>query len=100
MTDADKKLDRLLRGAYPAVEVSPDFKLRLWRKLMLKPAGSPWLVPVPALALAAVVGLLAALSSVPSARPSVLLEQWALFGNAPRDTLAGAVLTTMEGGAR
>ena len=90
-------LDRLLKEAYPAMEVSPDFTLRLWRKLTGRPPASLWKVPVPALGLAAALGVAAGLwtSFVPSAADASL--QWDLFGNAPHESMAGSVLDLMKG---
>ena len=34
MDERDKKLDRLLRESFPEIEVSGDFTLQLWRKLI------------------------------------------------------------------
>ena len=94
-------LDRLLRGAYPAVEVSQDFKLRLWRKLMDRPAAELWRVPVPAVAAAMLVGIVTGVwgfareggpGGPAVARVLARAERWDLFGNAPHDSLAGTVL--------
>ena len=98
-------LDRLLRSAYPAVEVSNDFQLRLWRKLMKRPASDLWRVPVPALAAALLVGIIggvwswrgAGVADPAVARVVARAERWDLFGNAPYDSLAGAVLKQMKG---
>ncbi len=98
-------LDRLLKGAYPAVEVSQDFKLRLWRKLMDQPVEALWRVPVPAVAAALLLGIVGGLWSWQaggSPDPAVVrvvarAERLDLFGNAPHDSLAGAVLRRMEG---
>lgn len=98
-------LDRLLKGAYPAVEVSQDFKLRLWRKLMARPVAELWKVPASAVAAALLVGIVGGIwswqaggSSDPAvARVLARAERLDLFGNAPHDSLAGAVLRRMEG---
>ena len=96
MSDSD--LNRLLKQAYPAVEISSDFTLRLWRKLM---QGTPpwWKVPAPALAVAAAVGILAGWVSVSATAQAVSLERLDLFGNAPHDSMAGSVLDLMGGNA-
>lgn len=103
MNDVDRILDRLLREAHPAVEVSNDFTLRLWRKLLHQPAEALWKkVPVPAFALTAAVAVLAGLwtwngvadiqGELRLARALGRETRWDLFGNAPADTLAGSVL--------
>lgn len=91
---SDNELNRLLKQSYSAVEISPDFTLRLWRKLM---KGTPpwWKVPVPALAFAAVFGIVAGLASASAAAERTSLERLDLFGNAPHDSLAGSVLDLM-----
>jgi len=102
---SDEKLDRLLRQAYPPVEVSPDFTLRLWRKLMKGAGRPPWMVPVPVAAIAAAVGLLAGLWSWPYLLPegsqsAAVLRQadrLDLFGNAPLDSVAGTYLNLVKG---
>ena len=94
----DKELDRLLRGAYPAVEVSSDFTLRLWRRLMKAPFPAWWRVPVPAVTAAVSLGVVAGLWTVFSSGPAISMERLDLFGNAAHDTLAGSVLRLMEGG--
>ena len=81
---SDKDLDRLLRGAYPAVEVSSDFTLRLWRRLMKGPFPAWWKVPVPAVAAAVSLGVVAGLWSALSSASVVPLERLDLFGNALR----------------
>lgn len=93
---SNDELNRLLKQSYPAVEVSPDFTLRLWRKLM---KGTPlwWKVPVPVLAAAAVVGLVMGLASASARAGAVSLERLDLFGNAPHDSVAGSVLDLMGG---
>ena len=103
------KLDQLLRDAFPAMEVSPDFTLQLWRRLMKEPLPTFWPVPAAAAAMAAVFGIAVGLWSwgsmysaeagFPSeARSAVAqVERLDLFGNAPYDTVAGAVLRGMEG---
>lgn len=93
---SDNELNRLLKQVYPAVEISPDFTLRLWRKLM---KGTPpwWKVPAPVLAAAAVVGLVMGLVSASVRAGAVSLERMDLFGNAPHDSVAGSVLDLMEG---
>ncbi|MBI3616503.1 MAG: hypothetical protein HY211_08340 [Candidatus Omnitrophica bacterium] len=102
---SDEKLNEMLRQAYPSVEVSPDFTLRLWRRLM-KTARPPWMIPVPVAALAVGVGLLAGIwswsSGVPEHRSLMAglsrVERMDLFGNAPLDSVAGSFLTlTREG---
>lgn len=96
-TLSDHRLDRLLREAYPRVEVSSDFTLRLWRRLMNQiPAG--WGVPVSLVAVFALLGILAGIGSVFGTSSGTSLQQLDLFGNAPHDSLAGAVLDLMSGG--
>lgn len=98
-------LDRLLKGAYPAVEVSQDFKLQLWRKLMDRPAAELWKVPAPAVAAALALGIAggfwnwqrSGLQDPAVARVVAQAERLDLFGNAPHDSLAGAVLRGMKG---
>ncbi len=96
-------LDKLLRGAYPAVEVSQDFKLRLWRKLMDQPVSDLWRVPVPAVAAALLLGIVGGIWTWqgdvknPALMQVARVERLDLFGNAPHDSLAGAVLRRMEG---
>ncbi len=101
----DEKLDRLLQQAYPTVEVSPDFTLRLWRRLMQQPLFPIWRVPVPAAAVAMAAGIATAVwgwggwqgvAPVPGQVAS--LERMDLFGNAPYDTIAGSVLAVTKEG--
>jgi hypothetical protein len=97
----DEKLDRLLKEAYPALEVSPDFTLKLWRRLMKEPARPPWMLPVPVLGLAAAVGMLAGIGTWvaglgSASSPLNQVARWDLFGNAPVDSLAGVTLTLLE----
>ncbi len=104
-TASKDPLDRLLHDAYPAVEVSPDFTLRLWRKLMARPASEFWKVPVPALAAALLVGIVGGVwtwrtgggQDPAVARVLARSERLDLFGNAPYDSLSGVVLRKMEG---
>ena len=94
---SDSQLNQWLRQAYPDLEVSPDFTVRLWRRLMKTPApvySRSWV------ALAAVVGIVAGLGSSLAATQAVTLERLDLFGNAPRETVAGTVLSLMEGKVR
>ncbi|MBI3318786.1 MAG: hypothetical protein HYZ90_06590 [Candidatus Omnitrophica bacterium] len=102
----DEKLNQLLKEAYPAVEVSPDFTLRLWRRLMKSPSRPSWMPPVPVMEVAAALGILAGLfvwtrGFLPgSTAPISDLRQTArldLFGNAPLDTVAGSFLELMKG---
>ncbi len=97
----DEKLDWLLREAFPAVEVSPDFTLRLWRRLMNSPVRPPWMPPVPVLELAAVVGVLAGIwTSAALLHPAFGFSQATrldLYGNAPVDTIAGSYLNLTKG---
>ena len=99
----DRELDRLLKVAYAPVEVSSDFTLQLWRRLMAQP--HPWFQTKTAAALlsvAVVFGVSAGLQVRPEPTPagprffarSVLTqaERLDLFGNAPLDTLAGSYL--------
>lgn len=90
----DEKLDRLLKEAYPALEVSTDFTLKLWRRLMKQPHLPPWMLPVPVLGLAAAVGVVAGIFHWVQ-RDTLALNQVARldqFGNAPFDTIAGSYL--------
>ena len=99
-------LDRLLVDAYPAVEVSADFRLRLWRKLMKRPVADFRRVPASAMVLALVVGIAGGildwkregLENEEIRRVLNRSERWDLFGNAPHESLAGSVLRRMEGG--
>ena len=102
---SDEKLNQLLRQAYPAAEVSPDFTLRLWRELMKAPR-PPWMIPIPVAALAVLAGLLVGVWSqsagVPVGRNLTAsvnrVDRLDLFGNAPLDSVAGSYLTlTKEG---
>ena len=102
---SNEKLDRLLREAFPIVAVSPDFTLRLWRRLMKQPSRPGWLVPLPMAGLAAAMGVFAGIflwghwnfGQDPTV-VAVLRQQdrLDLFGNAPFDTLAGAYLTVSK----
>ena len=101
---SDDKLDWLLRKAYPTVEVSPDFTLRLWRRLIQQPLSPIWKVPVPA-AVAVAAGIAAAvwtwsgsLGAAPLPWQMASLERMDLFGNAPYDTIAGSVLAVTKEG--
>ena len=93
---SDEKLNRLLKEAYPSAGVSPDFTLRLWRRLMQAPARPPWMLPVPVVGLAVAVGIFAGVANwIQIFAPKVSLNQSVrldLFGNAPFDTLAGSYL--------
>ena len=104
---SDEQLDRLLRQAFPAVEVSADLTLRLWRRLVEQPNRSPWLVPIPLAGLAAAMGIFAGIFlwgqwgfEQDPAVVSVLRQQERLdlFGNAPFDTLSGAYLALSREG--
>lgn len=104
MTNSAKDpLDKLLKGAYPAVEVSQDFKLRLWRKLMDQPVEALWKVPAPAVAAALLLGIVSGVwtwqgdAKNPALTRVARAERLDLFGNAPHDSLAGTVLRQMEG---
>ena len=96
-------LDKLLKSAYPAVEVSQDFRLRLWRKLMDRPAAELWKVPAPAVAAALLLGIVGGIWSWQGNAKNPALAQLAraerldLFGNAQHDSLAGTVLRRMKG---
>ncbi len=101
----DEKLDRLLQQAYPTVEVSPDFTLRLWRRLMQQPLFPIWRVPVPAAAVAMAAGIAAAVwgwggwqAQARAPWTVASLERMDLFGNAPYDSVAGSVLTVTQEG--
>ena len=96
-------LDKLLRGAYPAVEVSADFKLKLWRRLINQPVTALWRVPAQAVARALAIGVIGGVWSFNRvgpqdpvvARVMAREERLDLFGNAPHDSLAGTVLRRM-----
>lgn len=90
----DHELDRLLKDAYTPVEVSSDFTLRLWRRLIQRPPAELWKAAVPALALAALFGIGLGLRAQEPAGAAVLKEpvRWDLYANAPQDTLAGSTL--------
>ena len=97
---SEDRLNRLLKEAYPAVEVSPDFTLRLWRRLMERPLPSFWRVPVPVLSLATALGMVAGLwtwGNLPETQATFQVARWDLFGNAPVDSLAGSFLNLMKG---
>ena len=92
------RLDQLLREAFPTVEVSSDFTLQLWRKLMKEPLPTFWRVPIAAVATAAVFGIAAGLWNSGNTRSAFAqVERLDLFGNAPHDTLAGTVLREIGG---
>ncbi len=101
----NRKLDQMLKSAYPAVEVSPDFTLQLWRRL-IAPERPAWLIPAPAAGIAAAVGILLGLWTWPhlppagGVAPSALrqVERMDLFGNAPVDSVAGTYLQLTETG--
>ena len=103
----DERLDRLLKEAYPTVEVSDDFTLRLWRRLMNEPDRLPWIVPIPVYGLAAAVGILAGVWTwsqmiqppTPSS-PFLQSDRLDLFGNAPLDTVAGSYLNLIRKGEK
>ena len=99
--DSNDRLNGLLRSAYPGTEVSGDFRVQLWRKLMQRPVTPLWKVPAPALAAALLLGVIGGIWSGlqpqdPSVRVIARLERWDLFGNAPHDSLAGTVLRQMR----
>ncbi len=87
----EEKLNRLMRQAFPAVSVSPDFTLRLWRKLMGSATRPPWMIPVPAAAFALVLGIFLGFwnGTGPGGFSSDRLD---LFGNAPYDSISGSYL--------
>ncbi len=99
-------LDRLLKSAYPSVEVSSDFTFRLWRKLLDQPARFPWIIPIPVVGLAAAAGVMLGLwnwsaflqPGMGTRMESVLRQpvRLDLFGNAPLDSLAGSYLRLAE----
>jgi hypothetical protein len=98
--ESDKALDRLLKEAYPEVEVSADFMFRLWRRI-LGPVPTPRkAIPVSMLMAAIVVGVVVGIGNVVwmGHHPKVYLERLDLFGNAPYDTLAGSALIAWFGG--
>ena len=100
---SDEKLDRLLKEAYPKAEVSTDFTFQLWKRLMNEPVQAPWVLPVPALGLAAALGIVVGLWTWQATGISTQQQQWPsqirqvtrldLFGNAPLDSVAGSYLT-------
>ncbi len=94
---SDEKLDRLLRQAYPAAEVSPDFTLRLWRKLMKGSPRPPWMLPVPIAGLAVAVGFLAGVWTWSHGFPVMQADRLDLFGNAPPASIAGSYLNLVKG---
>lgn len=94
---SDQELDRLLKEAYAPVEVSSDFTLRLWRRLIQQPAANLWKKAAPALVLAALFGIgigLRTLGPIGPAEVAALRQpvRWDLYGNAPQDTLTGSAL--------
>ena len=99
---SDEKLRRLLKEAYPKAEVSPDFTFQLWKRLMNEPIQAFWVLPVPALGLAAALGIVVGLWTWQTTGVSTQ-QQWPsqirqvtrldLFGNAPFDSVAGSYLT-------
>lgn len=91
---SDEQLNQWLKQAYPHVDVSPDFTLRLWRRLMKEPVSSK--MPRSLVALAAGIGIAAGLWQALVFSPGVPLQRLDLFGNAPNGTLAGTVLTLTE----
>ena len=101
MDHSDERLNRLLRQAFPPVEVSPDFTLRLWHKLVRQPVKAPWMPPVPVAALAVLVGLVTGIWTAAPSQPSESrgltaalrqADRLDLFGNAPLDSVAGSYL--------
>ncbi len=108
MGKPDFDLDDLLRKAYPRVEVSPDFRFQLWKRLSDQPAAP--VIPVPASFAAAAVaaGVLIGLLNWSLLPPSGNLFPGAsvlrrdvrldLFGNAPHDSLAGSYLRLAKNG--
>ncbi len=93
---SDSQLDHLLKQSYSHVDVSPDFTLRLWRRLMKEPAPAGFGAPRSLVALAAGIGVAIGLWRTLVLSPVVPLERMDLFGNAPRDSLAGTLLTLSE----
>ncbi|MCM8812168.1 MAG: hypothetical protein NC910_03845 [Candidatus Omnitrophica bacterium] len=103
MNLSDQKLDRLLKEAYPPVEVSPDFTFRLWRSLLSQSPPVWKRVGVPSVCAGILVGLLAGLwtwtaalsgdGAYPPAAGVRMNLRLDLFGNAPYDSLAGAYLS-------
>lgn len=106
-SESEDPLDRWLQEAYPTVEVSPDFTLRLWRRLM-KPARPPWWLPAPVFVTAAAIGLVWGtwswtheIETEEEFRVETVLSQtyrWDLFGNAPFDSMAGSYLSLIREG--
>lgn len=93
---SDSQLDHLLKQSYPAVDVSPDFTLRLWRRLMKEPVPAGFGAPRSLMAMAAGIGVAVGLWRALVLSPVVPLERLDLFGNAPRDSIAGTFLTLSE----
>ena len=91
---SDRELDRLLKDAYAPVDVSSDFTLRLWRRLIQRPPAELWKAMAPALVAAALFGIGLGLRAQGPAGLAALREpvRWDLYGNAPLDTLAGSAL--------
>ena len=94
---SDDRLNHLLRDAYPRVQVSPDFTLRLWRKLMKGSVPPWWRVPAPALVLSAMAGMLLGFWTVLGSASPYGLERLDQFGNAPVGSVAGMVLDLQKG---
>lgn len=96
----DRELDRLLKEAYGSVEVSSDFTLRLWRRLIGQPAEALWKGSWAAAGWAAAAGLLLGVwtwNSVPGVAwadraPAFRMVRIDLYGSAPHDTLAGSAI--------
>ena len=96
----DDQLDRLLKEAYGPVEVSSDFTLRLWRRLIGQPAEVLWKGSWAAAGWAMAAGLLLAVwtwNSVPGVASAELAPltrtvRTDLYGSAPHDTLAGSAI--------
>ncbi|MBI1953568.1 MAG: hypothetical protein HYS41_05535 [Candidatus Omnitrophica bacterium] len=87
----EERLDRLLQGAYPMVSVSPDFTLRLWKRLMGSATRPPWMIPVPVAAFALALGIFLGFWTGTGQRgfSNARLD---LFGNAPYDSVSGSYL--------
>ncbi len=104
----DGELDRLLKKAYSPVEVSSDFTLKLWRRLIAQPVAP--VIPVPAFFAAAAVAagvligllnwslLLSSGNLFPGASVLQRDVRLDLFGNAPHDSLAASYLRLAKNG--
>ena len=102
----DKELNKIVREAYPRLEVSSDLRLRLWNRLENHPKHSLWWIPLPVTGGAVLAGLLAGLMLWGQINPMQTLafqgrmfsqvERLDLFGNAPVGSLAGSYLRILQ----